>query len=128
MLQQRNALMPDHRRNSTAPGLADLTPSAPSRLQDRRAQADFSSRHIRSLRWLAERLPEAGLAAEIDGIGNVLGRTTQTRSEIAGRSHLASQNLPAARWALGVVYALEAARVINGDPNAKGRSKSPLVR
>ena len=33
----------------------------------------FSEQHLRSLEWLAEKLPEAGLAAEIDGIGNVLG-------------------------------------------------------
>jgi N-carbamoyl-L-amino-acid hydrolase len=33
----------------------------------------FSEPHIRSLQWLAQRLPEAGLTAGIDGIGNVLG-------------------------------------------------------
>ena len=30
----------------------------------------FSEPHIRSLQWLAQRLPDAGLTAEIDGIGN----------------------------------------------------------
>ena len=29
----------------------------------------FSEPHLRSLQWLAERLPEAALTAEIDGIG-----------------------------------------------------------
>ena len=33
----------------------------------------FSEAHMRSLEWLAMRLPDAGLAASIDGIGNVLG-------------------------------------------------------
>ena len=33
----------------------------------------FSEPHMRSLEWLVQRLPEAGLAGEIDGIGNVLG-------------------------------------------------------
>jgi len=34
----------------------------------------FSEAHMRSLEWLAARLPEeAGLSAGIDGIGNVLG-------------------------------------------------------
>ena len=32
----------------------------------------FSEPHMRSLAWLAERLPEAGLAAEIDGIGSLV--------------------------------------------------------
>ena len=31
----------------------------------------FSEAHMRSLQWLAERLPEADLTAEIDGIGLV---------------------------------------------------------
>jgi hypothetical protein len=33
----------------------------------------FSGPHMQSLQWLAQRLPEAQLAATIDGIGNVLG-------------------------------------------------------
>jgi beta-ureidopropionase / N-carbamoyl-L-amino-acid hydrolase len=81
----------------------------------------FSEPHIRSLRWLAERLPEAGLTAEIDGIGNVLGLSARPGPKLLAGSHLESQNY--AGWLdgpLGVVYALEAARVINSDPNASG--------
>jgi N-carbamoyl-L-amino-acid hydrolase len=81
----------------------------------------FSEPHMRSLQWLAERLPEAGLAAEIDGIGNVLGSSKKPGPKLLAGSHLESQNY--AGWLdgpLGVVYALEAARVINGDPNANG--------
>jgi beta-ureidopropionase / N-carbamoyl-L-amino-acid hydrolase len=81
----------------------------------------FSEPHMRSLKWLAERLPEAALAAEIDGIGNVLGTSAKSGSKLLAGSHLESQNF--AGWLdgpLGVVYALEAARVINPDPGIKG--------
>ena len=81
----------------------------------------FSEPHMRSLEWLAERLPEAALTAEIDGIGNVLGTSAKPGSKLLADSHLESQNF--AGWLdgpLGVVYALEAARVINPDPNVKG--------
>ena len=44
----------------------------------------FSEPHMRSLAWLVQRLPEAGLTGEIDGIGNVLGTSTKARAEIAG--------------------------------------------
>jgi beta-ureidopropionase / N-carbamoyl-L-amino-acid hydrolase len=81
----------------------------------------FSEPHMRSLKWLAGQLPEAGLTATIDGIGNVLGTSMQTGSKLLAGSHLESQNF--AGWLdgpLGVVYALEAARVINSDPGVKG--------
>jgi beta-ureidopropionase / N-carbamoyl-L-amino-acid hydrolase len=81
----------------------------------------FSEAHMRSLKWLAERLPEAGLAATIDGIGNVIGTSTKSGPKLLAGSHLESQNH--AGWLdgpLGVVYALEAARVINPDPNFSG--------
>lgn len=81
----------------------------------------FSEPHMRSLEWLAQRLPGAGLTANIDGIGNVLGASTKPGPKLLAGSHLESQNY--AGWLdgpLGVVYALEAARVINSDPNANG--------
>jgi beta-ureidopropionase / N-carbamoyl-L-amino-acid hydrolase len=81
----------------------------------------FSEPHMRSLEWLAGRLPEAGLTATIDGIGDVLGTSTKPGPKLLAGSHLESQNY--AGWLdgpLGVVYALEAARVINSDPSAKG--------
>jgi beta-ureidopropionase / N-carbamoyl-L-amino-acid hydrolase len=81
----------------------------------------FSEPHMRSLEWLAERLPEAGLTATIDGIGNVLGASAKSGPKLLAGSHLESQNF--AGWLdgpLGVVYALEAARVINPDPNTSG--------
>jgi beta-ureidopropionase / N-carbamoyl-L-amino-acid hydrolase len=81
----------------------------------------FSEPHMRSLEWLAQRLAEAGLTAAIDGIGNVLGVSTKSGPKLLAGSHLESQNF--AGWLdgpLGVVYALEAARIINPDPNANG--------
>jgi N-carbamoyl-L-amino-acid hydrolase len=81
----------------------------------------FSEPHMRSLEWLAGQLPEAGLSAMIDGIGNVLGTSTKSGAKLLAGSHLESQNF--AGWLdgpLGVVYALEAARVINSDPGMKG--------
>jgi N-carbamoyl-L-amino-acid hydrolase len=81
----------------------------------------FSEPHIRSLQWLVQRLPEAGLTGEIDGIGNVLGTSTKPGPKLLAGSHLESQNH--AGWLdgpLGVVYALEAARVINRDPTTSG--------
>jgi beta-ureidopropionase / N-carbamoyl-L-amino-acid hydrolase len=81
----------------------------------------FSEPHLRSLAWLVQRLPEADLAGEIDGIGNILGTSTKPGPKLLAGSHLESQNY--AGWLdgpLGVVYALEAARVINRDPNMNG--------
>ncbi|HEV7878572.1 Zn-dependent hydrolase [Bradyrhizobium sp.] len=81
----------------------------------------FSEPHMRSLQWLAQRLAEAGLAVTIDGIGNVLSTSTKSGPKLLAGSHLESQNY--AGWLdgpLGVVYALEAARVINPNPTVNG--------
>jgi N-carbamoyl-L-amino-acid hydrolase len=81
----------------------------------------FSEPHLRSLEWLVQRLPEAGLAGGIDGIGNVLGTSRKPWPKLLAGSHLESQNY--AGWLdgpLGVIYALEAARVVNSDPDING--------
>ena len=68
-----------------------------------------------------QRLPDAGLTGEIDGIGNVISTSTKPGPKLLAGSHLESQNH--AGWLdgpLGVVYALEAARVINRDPATSG--------
>jgi len=81
----------------------------------------FSEPHMQSLQWLAQRLSEAQLAAAIDGIGNVLGTSRKSGPKLLAGSHLESQNY--AGWLdgpLGVVYALEAARVLNPDPAVAG--------
>jgi len=81
----------------------------------------FSEPHLRSLDWLAAHLPDADLTATIDGIGNVFGKSAKAGPKLLAGSHLESQNH--AGWLdgpLGVIYALEAARVINGDPGISG--------
>ncbi|MET4388217.1 N-carbamoyl-L-amino-acid hydrolase [Bradyrhizobium sp. F1.4.3] len=81
----------------------------------------FSEPHKQSLEWLAQKLPDAGLAATIDGIGNVFGTSAKPGPRLLAGSHLESQNY--AGWLdgpLGVVYALEAARVLNADPSLHG--------
>ncbi|MGX9430317.1 MULTISPECIES: Zn-dependent hydrolase [Bradyrhizobium] len=81
----------------------------------------FSEPHMRSIAWLAAKLPEAGLAPTIDGIGNVLGTSAKPGLRLLAGSHLESQNF--AGWLdgpLGVVYALEAARVLNPDASLQG--------
>src|SRR5690242_15914720 len=81
----------------------------------------FSQAHMRSLEWLAACLPEAGLTADIDGIGNVLGTSAKAGPKLLAGSHLESQNY--AGWLdgpPGVVYALEAARVLNPDSSING--------
>jgi N-carbamoyl-L-amino-acid hydrolase len=81
----------------------------------------FSEPHLSSLQWLVEKLPEAKLAGGIDGIGNVIGRSDKAGAKLLAGSHLESQNY--AGWLdgpLGVVYALEAARVLNPDPAVRG--------
>ncbi|MCS3726641.1 Zn-dependent hydrolase [Bradyrhizobium betae] len=81
----------------------------------------FSEPHKRSLDWLLQKLAEAGLGAGIDGIGNVFGTSSKAGPKLLAGSHLESQNY--AGWLdgpLGVVYALEAARVLNADPSFKG--------
>jgi N-carbamoyl-L-amino-acid hydrolase len=65
--------------------------------------------------WLAERMREAGLAPELDGIGTVLGRSPAPGPKLLVGSHLESQNH--AGWldgALGVMYGMELARTLPG--------------
>jgi beta-ureidopropionase / N-carbamoyl-L-amino-acid hydrolase len=81
----------------------------------------FSEPHLASLQWLVAKLPEAGLTGAIDGIGNVLTKSAKAGPRLLAGSHLESQNY--AGWLdgpLGVVYALEAARVLNNDLDIAG--------
>jgi len=72
---------------------------------------------VRSRHWLAKKLTDAGLTAEIDGIANVFGWDLSGDAH-AGRklligSHIETQ--PHAGWldgAMGVIFGLEAARTL----------------
>ncbi|HEY0419279.1 MAG TPA: Zn-dependent hydrolase [Acetobacteraceae bacterium] len=73
----------------------------------------FSPVDMDSRRWLAERMREAGLEPEIDGIGNVIGRGIGEGPRLLLGSHTETQNQ--AGWldgALGVMYGLEIARTL----------------
>jgi beta-ureidopropionase / N-carbamoyl-L-amino-acid hydrolase len=75
---------------------------------------------IASRRWLVERMTEAGLDAQIDGIGNVIGRSKSTPCLLMG-SHTDTQ--PRGGWldgAMGVIYGLEVARAFRDDPACRG--------
>jgi beta-ureidopropionase / N-carbamoyl-L-amino-acid hydrolase len=77
----------------------------------------LSSQDIEARHWFAARLEAAGLDARIDGIANVIGYSRAAGARVLAGSHLESQNY--AGWLdgpLGVIYALEAARVLSADP------------
>ena len=76
----------------------------------------FSPEDTTSRHWLVERMTAAGLDASIDGIGNVLGMSRAPGRKVLSGSHIETQN--EAGWldgALGVIYALEAARAFAED-------------
>ena len=71
----------------------------------------YSPPDMESREWLMARMTEAGLTAEMDGIGNVIGRHPGPGPKLLAGSHIESQN--EAGWldgALGVVAALGLAR------------------
>lgn len=96
-------------------------------LHDLRSLADFgrwktgvhrptlSPQDVEARHWLAARLVDAGLEAEIDGIGDVIGRSRDSGPRLLLGSHLETQ--PYAGWldgAMGVIYGLEVARARGG--------------
>lgn len=72
-------------------------------------------------RWLRDRMRSAGLDAEIDGVGNVLGRSTNDGPAVLLGSH--SDTQPTGGWldgAYGVIVALEVARALAAEPSTAG--------
>ena len=83
----------------------------------------YSAEDMAARRWIGERMAEAGLAVEIDGIGNVIGRSPGEGPRLMIGSHSESQNH--AGWldgALGVMYGVEVARALKGEPALGGRN------
>lgn len=77
----------------------------------------LSAEDMVSRRWLVDKLNAFGHEASIDGIANVLGKTRAKGRKLLAGSHIESQNY--AGWldgALGIVYALEAARAVAATP------------
>src|SRR4051812_32520120 len=81
----------------------------------------YSPEDMASRQWLAEKFVDAGLDPLIDGIGNVFGRHRAATRRLLVGSH--SETQPHGGWldgALGVIYALELARVFAADPDCVG--------
>ena len=73
----------------------------------------YSPVDMQSREWIAERMREAGLEPEIDGIGNIIGRGAGEGPRVLLGSHTETQ--PQAGWldgALGVMFGLEVARAL----------------
>ncbi|HEY7764439.1 MAG TPA: hydantoinase/carbamoylase family amidase, partial [Aestuariivirgaceae bacterium] len=71
----------------------------------------LSRADIEARRWLMGRMQEAGLAAQMDSVGNVYGRYPGADRAILVGSH--TDTVPKGGWldgALGVIYGLEIAR------------------
>jgi len=88
----------------------------------------YSADDVASRQWLFERFAEAGLDPVIDGIGNVIGRNKAASRRLLVGSH--SETQPHGGWldgALGVVYALEAARAFAADPTLAGLGVEPVA-
>ena len=86
----------------------------------------YSPEDTVSRQWLAEKFAEAGLDPVIDGIGNVFGRNPRAARVLLVGSH--SETQPHGGWldgALGVIYALEAARALAADPRCAGVGSRP---
>ncbi len=76
----------------------------------------LSPEDMAARRFVMRRFEEAGLAAQIDGIGSVFGWSKAAGPRLLTGSHIESQNH--AGWldgALGVIYGLEAARALSAD-------------
>jgi N-carbamoyl-L-amino-acid hydrolase len=81
----------------------------------------YSPQDIEARHWLAARLTEAGLDAEIDGIGNVIGRGRGEGPFLLIGSHLETQSH--AGWldgAMGVMFGLEVARALGRGIDVAG--------
>lgn len=75
---------------------------------------------LEARQWLVARMQDAGLDAQIDGVGNVTGRTPHPRRILIG-SH--TDTVPNGGWldgSLGVVYGLEIARTAQAVPGEIG--------
>jgi N-carbamoyl-L-amino-acid hydrolase len=73
----------------------------------------YSDDDMAARAWFAARLQKAGLDTEIDGIGNVIGRSRHPAPALLIGSHIETQ--PHGGWldgALGVIYGLEVARAL----------------
>jgi N-carbamoyl-L-amino-acid hydrolase len=88
----------------------------------------YAADDVASRQWLADKFAEAGLDPVIDGIGNVFGHNPRAGRRLLVGSH--SETQPHGGWldgALGVIYALEAARAVAADPALDGFGVEPVA-
>ncbi len=81
----------------------------------------LSEKDMEARRWLKAKFEAAGMTATIDGVGNVLGRSSKPGPALLIGSH--SDTQPRGGWldgALGVIYGLEIARAMAEDPATAG--------
>ena len=83
---------------------------------------DVQSRH-----WLRGRMQACGLDAQIDGVGNVIGRSSNPGPALLIGSH--SDTQPRGGWldgALGVIYGIEIARTLAENPATEHLAVEPV--
>jgi beta-ureidopropionase / N-carbamoyl-L-amino-acid hydrolase len=81
----------------------------------------YSTSDIEARKWLLRKYEEAGLAAQIDRLGNVFGRSRGVERAVLVGSH--TDSVPTGGWldgSLGVIYGLEIARVLSSRQGAVG--------
>ena len=80
----------------------------------------FSAADMEARAWLREKMEEIGLDAEIDGVGNVFGRSRGQGPAVLIGSH--SDSVPRGGWldgAMGVIYGLEIARAASEGSDSR---------
>jgi N-carbamoyl-L-amino-acid hydrolase len=88
----------------------------------------YTREDMESRRWLISQYGSLGLAAHIDGVGNVFGHTKGDRPSLMIGSHAESQNH--AGWldgAMGVIFGLEVARSFAETPDCAGLPIAPVA-
>lgn len=87
----------------------------------------LSSEDVAARHWLRQRMQEAGVEAQIDGVGNVIGRSRNPGKALLVGSH--SDTQPRGGWldgALGVIYGLEIVRAFAEDPVTRHMAIDPV--
>lgn len=88
----------------------------------------YSPQDMESRRWLAAEYESVGLAAHIDGVGNVFGRSPRPGPAMLIGSHSESQNH--AGWldgAMGVIYGLEIAHAFSESEACRNMAIDPVA-
>lgn len=88
----------------------------------------LSPQDLAARQWLCERMLAAGVEAQIDGVGNVIGRSRNPGKALLVGSH--SDTQPRGGWldgAMGVIYGLELVRAFAEDPLTRHLAIDPVA-